>query len=165
MISLYKDRYRTPTGAEVQYDIIEHPGAVMIVPLFVNNDVLLVEQYRAGANRSMLEFPAGCIDAGEDPLACASRELKEETGYKAGKLELISSLYASPGFLSEQAHIFLATELEADGEQALDEHEHINVHRMSLTDLKVQMRSGNIKDARTFACLGWLFTFKPSVLK
>ena len=111
-------------GKHVSRDVIEHPGAACVVPMIDKDTVLLVEQWRIGAKRALWEIPAGTLDPGEDPLACAARELEEETGYKAGKLEHLFTMYPSPGILDEKMHIFIATEL-TKGEQKLDDDEEI----------------------------------------
>ena len=153
--------YEAPDGSQFQRELLEHPGAAVIVPMISPDEVLMVEQFRPGANRPLLEFPAGCLDAGEDPLACAARELAEETGYRAGKLESLFTMFPSPAFMSEQMYLFLATDLTPAGGQQLDEHEYVTVRQFSLRDLRIQMRSGNIKDGKTIAALCYLLAFKP----
>lgn len=162
LISLHVNTYADLDGKELKREFIEHPGAAVVIPVVSKDEVILVEQFRVGAGRKLLEFPAGCIDAGEDPRKTAERELLEETGMKAGKLESLFSMYPSAGVLNEQMHIFLATQLEDTGTQKLDEDEDLEIVRMSFKDLRVQMRAGNIKDGKTLAALGWLFTFRPS---
>jgi len=162
LISLNVNTYADLDGNEMQREFIEHPGAAVVIPVVSKDEVILVEQFRVGAGRKLLEFPAGCIDKGEDPRQTAARELEEETGMKAGKLESLFSMYPSAGILNEQMHIFLATQLEDTGKQTLDEDEDVEIVRMSFKDLRTQMRAGNIKDGKTLAALGWLFSFRPS---
>ena len=147
-------------GKEVVRDVIEHPGAACIVPMLDNDTVLLVEQWRIGAKRALWEIPAGTLDPGEDPLACAARELEEETGYKAGKLEHLFTMFPSPGILDEKMHIFIATGL-TKGEQHLDDDEEINTKPFSFKDLRLQLKANNIKDGKTIAALGYMMVFKP----
>ncbi|MCA8938317.1 MAG: NUDIX hydrolase [Planctomycetes bacterium] len=148
-------------GSTYTHDIIEHPGAAVVIPMLSKDEVILVEQYRSGANRRLLELPAGLLEKGEDPRECAKRELREETGYEAAKLELLFSIYPSAGFLTEKMHIFLAQDLSHVGEQQLDDDEDVEVVVMNFRDLRIQLRAGNIQDGKTVAGLGYLMTFKP----
>lgn len=147
-------------GKEIQRDVVEHPGAACVIPMIGKDEVLLIEQWRIGAKRPLLEIPAGTLDAGEDPLACAERELEEETGYKAGKLEHLFTMFPSPGILDEKMHIFVATDL-TEGTQNLEDDEDIKVKRLSFRDLRIQLKANNIKDGKTIAALGYLMVFKP----
>lgn len=147
-------------GKEVLRDVIEHPGAACVVPMLDKETVLLIEQWRIGAKRPLWEIPAGTLDPGEDPLACAARELEEETGYKAGKLEHLFTMFPSPGILDEKMHIFLATDL-TPGKTKFDDDEQIIAKPFTFKDLRIQLKANNIKDGKTIAALGYLFTFKP----
>ena len=161
MINLVVNTYVTPEGQEFKREMTEHRGAAAVLPLLGNDRVVLVEQFRPGANRKLLEIPAGCLEVGEDPRACAARELEEETGYRAGKLDTLFSFFPSPGILDEHMHIFLATDLQETGKLNPDEDEHVNTVVMTFQELRVQLRVGNIKDGKTIAALGYLFTFRP----
>ena len=147
-------------GKEVVRDVIEHPGAACIIPMIDKETVLLVEQWRIGAKRSLWEIPAGTLDPGEDALTCAARELEEETGYKAGKLEHLFTMFPSPGILDEKMHIFVAMDL-TKGEQNLDDDEEISIKPFSFKDLRIQLKANNIKDGKTIAALSYLMVFKP----
>ncbi|MHC4840028.1 MAG: NUDIX hydrolase [Planctomycetota bacterium] len=147
-------------GKEIVRDVVEHPGAACVIPMLDEKTVLLVEQWRIGAKRDLLEIPAGTLDPGEDPLTCAARELEEETGYKAGKLEHLFTMYPSPGILDEKMHIFVATELTR-GTANPDEDEVIELKPLSFRDLRIQLKANNIKDGKTIAALGYLLVFKP----
>lgn len=147
-------------GKSVGRDVIEHPGAACVIPMLDKDTVLLVEQWRVGAKRTLWEIPAGTLDPGEDPLTCAARELEEETGYKAGKLEHLFTMYPSPGILDEKMHIFVATGL-TKGEQKLDDDEEIVIKPFTFRDLRVQLKANNLKDGKTIAALGYLMVFKP----
>lgn len=151
---------QTEEGKQVTRDVIEHPGAACVVPMLDKDTVLLIEQWRIGAKRPLWEIPAGTLDPGEDPLACAARELEEETGYKAGKLEHLFTFFPSPGILDEKMHIFLATDLTR-GQTKFDDDEQIVAKPFSFRDLRIQLKANNIKDGKTIAALGYLFTFKP----
>lgn len=147
-------------GNELSRDVVEHPGAACVIPMVDEKTVLLIRQWRIGAKRELWEIPAGTLDPGEDPLACAARELEEETGRKAGKLEHLFTMFPSPGILDEKMHIFLATELR-EGEQNLEDDEEIQVKAFDFRDLRVQLKANNIKDGKTIAALGYLMVFKP----
>jgi ADP-ribose pyrophosphatase len=106
------EKVRLPDGSEHDYVFCKHPGAVAVVPVDENGRVLMVRQFRQAVDDALLEIPAGKIDPGEDPWACAHRELKEETGYECGDLELVSTFYASPGMTDEKLHVFVGRELK-----------------------------------------------------
>lgn len=147
-------------GDTIEREVIEHPGAACIIPMLDNDTVLLIEQWRIGAKRPLLEIPAGTLDPGEDPMACAARELEEETGYKPGKLEHLFTMFPSPGILDEKMHIFVATGL-TPGTQKLDADEDIKGKPYSFKELRIQLKANNIKDGKTIAALGYLMVFKP----
>lgn len=147
-------------GKEFKREVIEHPGAACILPMLDDDTVLMVEQWRIGARKALLEIPAGTLDKGEDPMACAARELEEETGYKAGKLEHLFTMYPSPGILDEKMFIFMARDLTKT-QTNFDEDEQINLKPMSFRDLRIQLKANNIKDGKTIAALGYLMVFKP----
>lgn len=147
-------------GKEFKREVIEHPGAACILPMLDDDTVLMVEQWRIGARKALLEIPAGTLDEGEDPMTCAARELEEETGYKAGKLEHLFTMYPSPGILDEKMFIFMARDLTKT-QTNFDEDEQINLKPMSFRDLRIQLKANNIKDGKTIAALGYLMVFKP----
>lgn len=152
---------KTPDGREIQRDVIEHPGAAAIVPMLDKQTVLLIEQWRIGAKRPLWEIPAGTLEANEDPLTCAARELEEETGYVAGKLEHLFTMYPSPGILDEKMEIFLAKDLTR-GQANPDADEGITeVKAFSFRDLRLQLKANNIKDGKTIAALGYIMIYKP----
>ncbi|MBX3459878.1 MAG: NUDIX hydrolase [Planctomycetes bacterium] len=147
-------------GQQVAREVIEHPGAACIIPMLDNDTVLLIEQWRIGAKKPLWEIPAGTLDPGEDPMACAARELEEETGYRAGKLEHLFTMFPSPGILDEKMHIFVATGL-TPGTQKLDADEDITAKPFTFKELRIQLKANNIKDGKTIAALGYLMVFKP----
>ncbi len=120
----------------------------MIVPLFGDNTVALVRQYRHAAGEYLLEIPAGSLEDGEDPQTGAVRELEEETGVRAAKIEKLAEFYVSPGFLTEKMHLFLATEL-SETEQKLEDDEILTVQRHSSESLLEMIKNGEIRDAKT----------------
>lgn len=109
-------------GRQRSRDIIRHPGAVVILPMLADGRLVMIENYRVSIGQTLLEVPAGTMEPKEDPRATAARELIEETGYAAGRLEFLRTFYASPGICDEAMHLFLATDLvEGDPDRELDE--------------------------------------------
>lgn len=141
-------------GVEYGRDIVVHPGSAVIVPYFEDGTIALVSQYRHAAGRSMLELPAGSLEEGETALECAAREVREEVGYSAEKLEKLTEFYVSPGFLTETMVVFLATGLThapLDG----DDDEFIDIRRIPLSEAASMARGNRFSDAKTM--LGILF--------
>ena len=130
-----------------QFKIVDHPGtaATMIVD---DGSVLLVEQYRPAARRKLMELPAGVLEVGEEPLECAKRELKEETGYTAEKWQSLGKIIPTPGYTTEVLHLYLASNI-TKGEQRLDEGEDLAVHWIPLAKLEQMIDQGEIADAKT----------------
>src|SRR5262245_54659602 len=110
-VRLYIEMVEMPNGDVKKREIVRHGGAVAIVPIDKDNNVLMVWQYRHAAGRVLLEIPAGTLEKGEDPDVCAVRELQEEIGYKPGKLEKIGGIFVAPGYTSEFIHLYFATDL------------------------------------------------------
>jgi ADP-ribose pyrophosphatase len=131
-----------------QRDVVRHPGSAVIVPVFADGTVALVKQYRHPAVRYLLEIPAGTLDEGEKPEVGAARELEEELGVVAGKMEKLSEFFVSPGFCEEKMWVYLATEL-TETSQRLDEDEVIEVVRLTLTEALEMISDGEIEDAKT----------------
>ena len=94
-----------PNGRRVEFDLVRHPGAAAVVPFMEDGRVLLIRQFRFATGGEILEIPAGKLDPGEAPEACAARELEEETGYRAGRLERLGSIWTTPGFCDEIIHL------------------------------------------------------------
>jgi len=159
----------TATGDTVTRGTIRHPGICVIVPLLDEDRILLMHQYRYAADERLWELPAGTLEGrlqgdrvvgAETPVACAARELQEETGYKAGKLEHLFTLFPSPGILDEKMHIFIATDL-TPSKQKLDDDEEITIKPFTFKELRVQLKANNIKDGKTIAALSYMMVFKP----
>ncbi len=119
IFDLIVDEIEYPSGNRSVREVAAHPGGAVIVPLFPDNNIILVRQFRYPIRRYIFELPAGKLNPGEDPLVCAHRELGEETGYAAGHMQLLTAIYTTPGFCDERLHIYLATELKqtARGQQ------------------------------------------------
>lgn len=131
MLEMTTEEVTLPDGRRTTLDLIRHPGASAVVPFLSNDEVLLIRQYRYAAGGYIYEVPAGKLDPGEDPLACASRELEEETGWRAGRLEPLGSILTTPGFTDERIHLFAAFEMTA-GQTNLDDDELIELVPMRL---------------------------------
>ena len=135
---------------EVEYkrEIVVHKGSAVVIPMFEDGTVALVRQYRHAAGKYLLEICAGTLNSGEDPEIGARRELEEEIGVTAGKMEKLCEFYVSPGFLTEKMHLYLATEL-TETAQNLEADEILTVERRHLSDLFEMVKSGQIEDAKT----------------
>ena len=131
-----------------QREVVHHHGSAVIVPIFDDGTVALVRQYRHPAVRYLLEVPAGTLAKGERPEIGAARELKEELGLVAARLEKLSEFFVSPGFCEEKMWVYLATEL-SEGAQALEEDEILDVVRLPIADALEMITSGEIEDAKT----------------
>lgn len=152
ILKLRLDQTRLENKQVVQREIVEHHGAVAIVALDAQNKVLMVRQYRSGAGRELLEIPAGTIEDGEDPALCATRELKEETGYLALRWDNLGYFYSSPGFCTEKMYLYLARQL-TQGTATPESDELIRVESIPLNQLTDQIQSGEILDAKTIVGL------------
>ena len=159
IINLRVDEVVLPNGKKTTREIMEHPGAVAIVPLLSDKRVVLIEQFRKAVEEIILEIPAGKLEKRESPLSCAKRELVEETGYQAGKFKKIISYYPSPGFTTEIIHIFVATNLKRQYKKMnLDEDEFLKVKIVRLDKAIEYIEQGKIKDSKTI--IGLLLTAK-----
>ena len=128
--------------------MVRHPGASAVVALTETGKIVLVRQYRTALDRVTVEIPAGKLDPGEDPLDCARRELREETGFTPGRIRYLTSIASSCGFSDEIIHIYLATQLEFEGASP-DDDEFVNVDLVPLTELVDAVLDGKIEDAKT----------------
>ena len=139
-----------PNGKKTTREVVEHVDCVVILPVDSEGNILLVRQYRHAVDKELLELPAGSIDPGETPEEGASRELREETGYKPGKLERLGGFYAAPGYCTEYLHFFRASQLEKSPLTAEDTDE-IEVVAVSPADVPGLVSSGKVCDAKTIA--------------
>ncbi len=151
-LTLRRDTWRSPAGRTHAFEVIDSVDAVVIVAVDADGEVLLVRQHRAGPERELLECPAGGIDAGEMPLECAQRELREETGYAADYLQELGSFWTVPGFATERMYAFLAMGLREDPLPP-DEDESLSLERMPLGEALALARTGGLADAKTIAAL------------
>lgn len=152
VVNLRLDTVQLPNGRTTQREIVEHRGAVAIVPLLDDRTVLMIRQFRLAANEVLLEVPAGTLEPAESPEICAARELQEETGYRAGTIRRIFSQFLAPGYSQEILHVFLAQDLEPTTQQS-EEDEHVEVVTVPLASAVDMVLDGQIKDAKTIAAL------------
>jgi ADP-ribose pyrophosphatase len=152
VFTLVTENITLSNGTTFDIDIIHHPGASAIVPLTAQNTVILIRQYRHAVGDYIWEIPAGTLDPGESPAACAKRELTEETGFLANQLKKLGEITPVPGYSDERIHIFLATEL-SPAEQNLDKDEMLNVHEISFDNAMEMIYKGEIQDSKTIAGL------------
>ncbi len=143
---------RLPDGRERAYDLVSHKDSVTLVPLDDDGNVWFVSQYRMGCECQMLELPAGVMDDGETPEACAAREIREETGMAAVSLRLLGSVYLAAGYSSEINHIFLATDLTL-ATLEMDEDEFLDVKRFSVGEVWKMIEKGELIDSKSLAAL------------
>ena len=148
----------TPDGIEHVREIVRHPGAVTLLPILDDGRICLIENYRAAVERSLVELPAGTLEPGEDPAVTAHRELAEETGYRAERIELLATFYMSPGILDERMYLYLATGLTL-GTTALEPGEEIRPLPTSRQEALEMARDGRIQDAKTLVGLLYYETF------
>jgi ADP-ribose pyrophosphatase len=134
--------------ATYKREIVTHHGSAVIIPVFADNTIALVRQYRHAAQEYLLEIPAGTLSEDEAPEIGAARELEEEIGVTAKNIEKVSEFYVSPGFLTEKMNLFMATDL-TETVQNLDEDEFLSIERISFTDAFEKIRTGEIRDAKT----------------
>lgn len=152
IINLRRDMVRLPNGKEASREVVEHPGAVAVVPVLPDGRVLMVRQFRHPIGKILLEIPAGKLDAGEDPYQCAMRELEEETGYRANKMERRASVFTGPGFTDEIIHIYIAGDLVKTAVNP-DEDEFLEVKAYAPQDIRRMIREGLICDSKTISGL------------
>ena len=154
-LQAFRDTVRLPSGKEATREYVVHPGAVMVVAELPDGQLVLERQFRYPVQSVMLEFPAGKLDAGEDSLACAKRELLEETGYSARQWARAGVLHPVISYSTEFIDIWFARELSA-GTRQLDDGEFLDVFSASMEDLLQWCRDGLVTDAKTLTGALWL---------
>lgn len=164
IISLDVDRVRFPDGSEGELEMVRHPGAAAVVPFLsdpTGDDplILLIKQYRYAAEQYMYEIPAGRLDPGEAPEHCARRELQEETGCEAAKVEPLTTIYTTPGFTDERIHLFMASGLTV-GDANREHDEFIEIERMTVSHALRMIKEGQIRDGKTVVGLLYAAGFR-----
>jgi ADP-ribose pyrophosphatase len=152
VLALRVDRVRLPNGKEAGLEIIEHHGSVVMVPVDDDGGIWFVRQYRYAAGREILELPAGSLEPGEEPAACAGRELREEIGLAAAKLTRLGGFFLAPGYATEFMHVFLATGLRPDRLPG-DEDEILRPEKYPPAEASRRLADGAWEDAKTIAAL------------
>jgi ADP-ribose pyrophosphatase len=154
-LTLKCDTVRLPDGKHATREYVQHPGAVMVIPLFDDGRVLMESQFRYPIGKVMAEYPAGKLDADEGALACAKRELREETGYTAREYVYLARIHPIISYSTEFIDIYLARGLTA-GEPDLDEGEFLELFTASVADVSEWVRIGKITDVKTIIGTFWL---------
>jgi ADP-ribose pyrophosphatase len=154
-LTVQKDTVSLPDGQHVSREYIKHPGAVVILPLFDDGTVLLERQFRYPLNQVFIEFPAGKIDPGEDALACAKRELREETGYTASDWRFLCTIHNAIAYSDEHLDIFVARGL-VSGPAQLDAEEFLDTFIAPVSDVLDWVKHGTITDVKTVIGAFWL---------
>ncbi|WP_332691293.1 NUDIX hydrolase [Halalkalibacter lacteus] len=148
VIDLQVDEVELPNGKTSTRELVKHPGAVAILPITKEGKLVLVRQYRKALNKTIVEIPAGKLEAGENPFDSAKRELEEETGYKTEKLELLLSFYTSPGFADELIYMYWTNQLEK-GKTNMDDDEFLDILEVTLEEAEQMIKDQIIHDAKT----------------
>lgn len=153
ILNLRIDTVELPDKKYSKREIVEHPGAVGIVAITNNKEIVLVKQFRKAVEKELIEIPAGKLEIGEEPKDCVIRELKEETGYSAEKITYMMEFYTSPGFSNEKLYLFMAESLQ-EGEAEPEKDEYIEVLKLNINDLISMVDNGEILDSKTIiACI------------
>jgi len=148
IVKVAVDRVRLPDGKETLREVVEHPGGVCVLPVDEDGNAWCVRQFRYPMRAHLLEAPAGKLEKGEDPMACAVRELSEETGFTAGEFLPLGSYYTSPGYSTECLHLYLARGLRR-GKAHPDEGEFLDLERIPFHELLSMVERGEIPDGKT----------------
>ena len=154
LLNVRRDQVKLPNGHETRREYVVHPGAVLVVPVLEDGRLVFERQFRYPLRKDFIEFPAGKIDRGEDPLKTGQRELLEETGYTASQWHYLAALHPCIGYSNEIIHIYLATGLQAGPDQ-LDEDETLEVFTLTMDEAMMAMRRGEITDGKTMVALFW----------
>lgn len=155
LLDVRRDRVRLPDGNEGVREYIVHPGAVVIIPVLDNGDLLFERQYRYPVGHAFLELPAGKIDPGEDIAVTATRELLEETGYEAGEWRYLGVMHPCIGYSNERIEIFLARQLKQISAPQLDHGEFLDILPLSMGEALAAIQAGELTDSKTITALFW----------
>jgi ADP-ribose pyrophosphatase len=152
LLRIDRDRVELPNGRTTELEMVRHPGAAAIVPFVSDEEILLVRQFRYAASGFILEVPAGTLNKGEAPEACARREVEEEVGHRAGRLEKLGAIFTTPGFTDEIIHLYVARDL-TPVRQNLDHDEVLTVERVPFRRALEMIREGGIVDGKSICAL------------
>lgn len=152
VLSLALEEHLLPDGRAASFEVVRHPGGAAVLPVLADGRLLLIRQLRPAVGGRVLELPAGRLEPGEPPEACARRELQEEVGYCPGRLERLGEMFSSVGFCNERIHLFLARELEPVP-QALEADEFIEILPLTLAEAFDLLDRGEIPDGKTALAL------------
>ncbi len=152
LLKIDLDRVQLPNGRETDLEMVRHPGASAVLPFVTADEVLLIRQFRYATGGFILEVPAGTLHPGEEPEACARREVEEEAGHRPGRLERLASIFTTPGFTDEIIHLYTAHDLTPT-EQKLDHDEVISVERIRFESALAAIGRGEIVDSKTICTL------------
>ena len=163
VVNLDLDTVRFPDGSTGQLEMLRHPGASAVVPFLddpaaADPRILLIRQFRHAADDFIWEVPAGRLDPGEDPEYCARRELEEETGMRAEAMQHLTTIYTTPGFTDERIHLYQAHRLR-DSQHRREADEFMELHALAWSRVMAMVRSGEIRDGKTLACLLFVQSF------
>jgi len=158
LVNLRLDEVKARDGTTVLREVVEHPGAAVILPLLGPKKLVMVKQYREAVGEVLLELPAGTLRRGERAVDCALRELEEETGYRTGEIRRAFSCYLAPGYSNELVHVFIARKLSV-GKASLEQDESLSRISASLDQALRMMRRNKIRDAKTIAAILWFLRF------
>jgi ADP-ribose pyrophosphatase len=147
-----RDHVKTPSGRTAKFDIVEHHGSVILVPIDGAGNIHFVRQYRHATGIKLLELPAGTLEPGEEPIECAAREIREEIGMAASSLREIGSFYLVPGYSTEYMHVFLATGLQ-ENPLPPDTDEYLSIEKIPFIKAIEMARKGQLPDAKSLAAL------------
>jgi len=150
IFAIVQQELQLSSGRTVVRQVVQHPGAVVIIPQLADSRLMLIAQYRFAVGETLLEFPAGTLEPGEAPMDCARRELIEETGYRAEHWRALGIMYPSPGYCDETQHLFVATGLVPE-HAAGDEDETIEVKRLTAQEVERAIADGALVDAKSIA--------------
>ena len=156
-----RDEIIEPSGVRATREVVTHPGSVVVLPVFADGRILLIQQYRYATRQYMWELVAGRIDEGESVQKAAARELLEETGYSAKKIRVFLDMFPTPGFLEERMHLLLATGL-TEGQAQPEEDERITMKTFSRAQVEKMIRDNELRDAKSIAGLLYYFRFLAS---
>lgn len=162
-LTLKSDTVRLPNGQTASREYVQHPGAVVVLALTDDGQIVLEKQFRYPVGRCMIELPAGKLDAGESPLHCAQRELREETGYLAARWAYAGVLHLAIGYSTEVLHIYFAQGLRQQARQ-LDEGEFLDVYTQPITAFLQDCDAQRVTDAKTLSCAYYLLRYQAGLL-